>query len=716
MPSIVRNLLAVIVLVSFQVFPMSAQAAPMSPEWVHQAPSVEQVFAEIKGDGDLDTKARQAATFDVMRMAIMTWTDTLDPRNMPPRGAKLFRAYGEIGAKRPWGLKFNDGACWGPTCIRGQFYGRYYHYSVDPAFIKETLSRWFDKPYVDAHLDWVNRVHSTKPTTATYPQVMPTNEDSAAGFLIAVGIILTLLYLLYRRFRPKGKEEPKKRPVSDNYGRASYAPLQMKPASEDASSKGVFLGQSSEPPEPGAMIQPTGAPVFTTESRHTLIVAQTRTGKGTRVIIPTLLRYGNSMVVVDPKGENALIAARVRRDILGHNVHILNPWNYMAADFDERGFTSDTYNPLDILNRDDPDAVTIAQAIANSICPTDLSSNSAFWTANAAALLSAILLWLTDQPGETKTLGRARTLVGLSRQDFTDNYLVKMAASTAFDGAIAEFSAMFIDLAAETYSGILANLRVATDFLGEPLIKAHVATSSFAMTDLASRPTTIFLIIPPDRIDTHRTWLKLVIGAATQSYREVRSKPLPAGVKKRPPVTRCMILIDELPALRRIPDLPRDLATLAGYGVDFTLIVQGLDQLNAVYDKDAATIVGNCSYIWFCNVKDLESAKKVSESIGDKTVSTMTQGENSGTTPQGGTTSGTSTNYGETGRRLLKPEEVLTLGRDVAIVLPVTGQPLYLVPVDYWNLDNAFGTYAKRYPKLFSEPPLQYDPNPYFQS
>jgi len=59
-----------------------------------------------------------------------------------------------------------------------------------------------------------------------------------------------------------------------------------------------------------------------------------------------------------------------------------------------------------------------------------------------------------------------------------------MAASSAFGGAIREMVSPYLDLAQETYSGIMANLSENTKFLSDPQTKAATASSSFSMADL----------------------------------------------------------------------------------------------------------------------------------------------------------------------------------------------------------------------------------------
>jgi type IV secretion system protein VirD4 len=520
-------------------------------------------------------------------------------------------------------------------------------------------------------------------------------------FMTLMGLLglAVLLSFLQARARKKPQQQ-----TSGNYGTADYAPTRAHIPDDLYIYSGVFFGKSSQP---GAENVPLGnhqgAPICSTPEHHSLVVARTRTGKGTRVVIPTLLRYMNSCIVIDPKGENAAVTARARAGApFNQDIHIVNPWSELDGAFKTRGLSYATYNPLDILDRNDPNVVSTAQALAAAICPREKSGKDAYWSDSAASVLTAVLLWLTDQPGEQKTLGRARDIVTRTRKEFVADYLSKMAASSAFDGAIRENAAPFIDLAQETYSGVMSNLAQHTKFLSDPQIKRATASSSFTMHDIMTKLSTLYLIIPPDKMDTQRTWLRLMLTAAMQSY-----KHRPAGMK----IHRCMFLIDEFPALGRMDELPRDIATMSGYGVDFTLIVQGIDQLKAVYGDDATTIVNNCAFKWFCNISDLHTAEYLSKTLGNKTVQTVTSStsENMG---KGGGSTGQSTNYGETGRPLLMPDEVFNLGRGTAILLAPGEKPHYLRPVDYWQLPEAFASLQQFYPDLYKQPPLNYDQNP----
>src|ERR1700687_4442720 len=526
-------------------------------------------------------------------------------------------------------------------------------------------------------------------------------------FIIVAGIMLLCLTISLLR-----KKIPE-RGTTGTYGTAHYAPQQLDIADEMCLARGLFLGKSSAPELTGAPLEIPGAPVCSTPEHHTLIVARTRTGKGTRVIVPTLLRYAGSAFVIDPKGENAAITARARSQMVQGDLHwvrILNPWNVLDNTFQEQNLgVPATYNPLDILDRSDPDAVAVAQTLASAICPAPANAKDRFWQGSAANILTAVFLWLADQAevtGERKTLARAREIISLSRKDFTDKYLIPMAASEEFSGAIQEMAAPYIDLAPETYSGIMSNLSENTKFLSDPQVKAATATSSFSMNQLATHKSTVYVVIPTDRMETQKTWLRLVVAAAMHAFKRPRKR----GEARH----RCLFLIDEFAALGHMDDMPRDISTMSGFGVDFALVVQGLNQLKDHYGEARNEIINNCAYQWFCNLNDLDSAKYLSDVLGKKTVVTTSTSHSTSSGTRSSSDSDSKT-QGETGRNLLNPDEILNLGRDVAILVQPKGRPHYLRPVDYWNLPKAFARLRKEHPSLYWEPPLRYDKNPYVE-
>ena len=597
---------------------------------------------------------------------------------------------------------------WANTNYRATFESTFQRALKDPGYRNSAVADYDRNPGGS----------SNSPGTSPQPPApQPAQPSLAQGIEWAIRgvIVLALVGIVWGVIRAINRPKPVLPPPKKDttYGSAEWAQPVEAPPSADYVFGGVFFGKSSLPEYAETPLEGhQGGPICSEKKTHVLICAQARTGKGTRVAVPTLLRYQGqraapgaplqgSVFCIDPKGENAVITARARR-AFPSDVNIINPWGELAAVFQQYGFLPATYNPLDILNKNDPNVVSTAQAMAAAICPQEAGGKNNFWNQNAASILTAVLLWLTVNPQETKTLGRAREILTRSKKDFQDNYLSHMAASTFFNGAISEHAAPFVGMAQETYSGIMSNVQQYTTFLSDPQIKAATAASTFSMQDLLTKSTTLYLVVPPEKMDMQRTWLRLLITAGMWTYKRHGSSN----------ANRCLFLIDELISLGLINELPNNLAMMSGYGIDFVLIVQALDQIKEVYgDKGYGAIMSNCAYKWFCNVSDLYTADYLSKAIGQQTVVTKGQSVSTTASPGGGS-SGTSTNYGLTGRPLLMPDEILKLGRDAAILLSPGKKPDYLRTVDYWNLTKAFGHLEKQFPGMYWKPPITWDKNP----
>ena len=141
-------------------------------------------------------------------------------------------------------------------------------------------------------------------------------------------------------------------------------------------------------------------PVGYNDDRHICTVAGSRSGKGTTSIINNLCLWPGSVVVVDPKGENATVTARRRGKGseychgMGQAVHILDPFNTVenAEEYRSR------FNPLDAIDPNDEEAIDEAGRIADAIVVQEKSSSSdPLWEESARALIRGLILHvLTD--------------------------------------------------------------------------------------------------------------------------------------------------------------------------------------------------------------------------------------------------------------------------------------------------------------------------------
>jgi type IV secretory pathway TraG/TraD family ATPase VirD4 len=272
-----------------------------------------------------------------------------------------------------------------------------------------------------------------------------------------------------------------------------------------------------------------------------------------------------------------------------------------------------------------------------------------------------------------------------------------MVASSSYRGAMRKLVGRFVQMDDKTYSGVIAQLSKSLQFLADDQIATATDHSSFGLADLANGKTTLYIVIPDDQMQAQAIWLKLMVTAVTQTFK--RYRPAAHGV-------RGMFLIDEFPVLGRVDSIVTDIALVGGSGLDVTLIVQGLDQLRALYGASAETIISNCGYKWFCNIKDLQTADYVSKALGQMTVRTVSETISSAD----GKTS-KSNSYGEMGRALFFPDELMSMGNKVAFAFQPKGRPHYIKPLDYRNLASYLS-----HPDAPAMPNLKaYDHNPFHQ-
>lgn len=374
------------------------------------------------------------------------------------------------------------------------------------------------------------------------------------------------------------------------HGSASFASAEeFEPYSQPLNKKGFYIGGGFLYNKPG----------------HLLTVAGTRGGKGTNLIIPNLTRLGRfegSWIVIDPKGENAAITARIQAKS-GKKVIILNPWELHLLE-------SGCYNPIDLIgdNTKSLDFIDDVQLIAEMVIPIELkNSNDKFFKDRARSILVGLLVHLVvSQPKEKRTFTTIWEWLRLPEKDWQD--LLATMASSDNDIAKSVANEVLTLMASEkTYVSVISTLLDETDFLKSPALQKSLATSGFSATDLTDGNTIVYVIIPADKLKTHAKWLRLIV---TSTLR---------GVIRKPNKDVCFLL-DEFYALGYISEIDVALGAYAGYGVHIWAILQNLIQLKSLYGDNWESFISSCSVRHFFNMSDNFTADYVSAMFGKTTV------------------------------------------------------------------------------------------------
>ncbi len=164
-----------------------------------------------------------------------------------------------------------------------------------------------------------------------------------------------------------------------------------------------------------------GLPVGVDDDRHLGTTAQNRSGKGTGLIIPNLIKWPGSTVIIDPKGENAAITARHRAKMLGHKVVVFDPFHESKLPDEFLG----NFNPLDMIDIESDDAIDIAGLIADSLI-VKANDKDMHWDESASQLIAGLILHVCNtEEGEHRNLGRVRQLLTIGDPMFRDAMMME---------------------------------------------------------------------------------------------------------------------------------------------------------------------------------------------------------------------------------------------------------------------------------------------------
>lgn len=322
------------------------------------------------------------------------------------------------------------------------------------------------------------------------------------------------------------------------------------------------------------------------DEAHIMTIAPTGAGKTVNCIVPVLLQYPGSMIVLDPKGEAAIITARRRRE-MGHKVLIIDPMRVT-------GLPSSSFNPLDLVEPDSAEAADDARALAGWLMPAEFDSRDVFWRNRAMHLIgAAILNAVTDYLPEARNLVTVRDIL----------HRMTRGAVRAPDGSpakqaghilsrhpdVARVNDMLDFGAPETLGGMFHTALEGVGFVRGPLIEQSLSHSDFSLDEITEgAPVTIHLVLPGQYTPSHGILLKLWLGTLFAAVMRRRGRPkLPT-----------LLLLDEAALLGpAFQPLRTAITLLRGYGLQTWSFWQDLSQLSQLYPNDWRSMVNNCRIV-----------------------------------------------------------------------------------------------------------------------
>ncbi|MCG5486328.1 MAG: Ti-type conjugative transfer system protein TraG [Sinorhizobium meliloti] len=390
-------------------------------------------------------------------------------------------------------------------------------------------------------------------------------------------------------------------------------------------------------------------------SSHGIVFAGSGGFKTTSVTIPTALKWGGALIVLDASNEVAPMVHGHRKGA-ARFIRILDPKE------PETGF-----NALDWIGRfggtKEEDIASVASWIMSDSGGMR-GVRDDFFRASALQLLTALIADVclsghTNQ--EHQTLRQVRSNLAEPEPKLRER--LQSIYDNSNSDFVKENVAAFVNMTPETFSGVYANAVKETHWLSYPNYAALVSGSTFSTDALADGKTDVFINIDLKTLETHSGLARVIIGSFLNA---IYSRD--GDVKGR-----ALFLLDEVARLgyMRILETARDAGRK--YGITLTMIYQSIGQMREIYGgRDAASKwFESASWISFAAINDPETADYISKRCGMTTVeidqvSRSFQARGSSRTRSKQLAA----------RPLIQPHEVLRMRADEQIVFTAGNPPL----------------------------------------
>lgn len=468
------------------------------------------------------------------------------------------------------------------------------------------------------------------------PQYQPYASKIKVGGYIGYGLpVFCYLGLIAVILRPAKKS---------THGDARFAGV------FDLQKKGLFKSSGN-----GIVVGKFGGKLLRLAGQQFVILAApTRSGKGVGVVIPNLLDYQESVVVLDIKQENFDLTSGWRAQ-QGQEVFLFNPFAE-----DRR---THRWNPLTYVSRDPAFRVSDLMSISAMLYP-DGADDQKFWISQARNAFMAFSLYLFEAWEEESrngfpfatppTLGAIYRLSSGDGKSELKPYLRSLADRPFLGSNARSAFANLLSQADETFASILGTFKEPLNPWLNPVLDAATSGDDFLLTDLRKRRMTIYVGIQPNKLAESR----LIVNLFFSQIINLNTRELP---QNNPELKyQCLLLMDEFTSIGKVDIIASAVAYMAGYNLRLLPIIQSMAQLDATYGREISrTIITNHALQIIYAPREQQDANDYSEMLGYTTVrkQNITRGRE------------VSRSESEERRALMLPQELKAMGFDKEVFL-----------------------------------------------
>jgi len=386
---------------------------------------------------------------------------------------------------------------------------------------------------------------------------------------------------------------------------------------------------------------------------NVLVIGGTGAGKSRTYAIPNIMQCNCSMVITDPKAE-----------LLRKTGHLLKKKGYDVRVFDLiHPDTSFCYNPFAYV-QDDKDVLRLISNLIKNTTPKGSQSSDPFWEKSETALLQALMMYLLHEaPPEEQNFPMIMEMLASAQvkeedEDYEsplDILFERLEMRDPESIAVKQYH-IYKQAAGKTAKSILISVGVRLAAFNLKQIAGLTCTDELDLASIGERKVALFCCIPD--ADTSLNYLVgMIYSQLFQTLYYVADR-LHGG--KLPVPVHC--IMDEWANVALPDDFEKVLATMRSRSISCSIIVQNMSQIKALFKDSHESLVGNCDELLYLGGNEKETHKYLSELLGKATIDTNTYGQTKGK-------SGSySTNFQQSGRELLMPDEVRMLDNDYALL------------------------------------------------
>ena len=387
-------------------------------------------------------------------------------------------------------------------------------------------------------------------------------------------------------------------------------------------------------------------------------------GKSASYVIPNACQLLGSYVFTDPKGELYDKTAGYLKE-KGYKIKVLNL---------VRPQKSDGYNPL-IHIRNEIDVDVIANTIVKGQGES-LKSSDPYWDDMAEMLLKALIYYLiATRPEAEQNLASCAELVRAANNNGGSNLLTELMSQLPYDHP-ARMYYKSIEIAPEkTYGSILSSLQSKLGKFDSKEIAELTSTNTINFEDIGREKTAVYVISS----DTHAAYDFLLTIFFSQMIQQLYDFADESGGALPMPT---FFILDEFANIGKIPDFDKKISTSRSRKISFSVILQNLDQLEAVYKEQHETIMGNCDTHVFLGSNSQKTVEYFSKALGEKTILRESESINK---DRNDWKQGKSVSDQVMGRALLTPDELRRLDVDQCIIYEKGLKPIKAMKYYYYK-------------------------------